>query len=215
MNFESEKKINAVLALEQITHKDFKGLAEDEVKKLLNTLTSQLSEAKGDERDKIVRKVESFIPESVKNNIWENNHLKITGGITNLMNENGIMPCKSQLAEKTGLSPQTINKHLKEYSSNPQFIGQEEQFRFMKERILARVFHFALHGDMKAAKLFLEIINNQGEQKPPNTLIQNQTNYIQINGTILSQELIKQLSPEQLSQIESIIKAVTIKTVNS
>ena len=43
-------------------------------------------------------------------------------------------------------------------------------------------------------------------QNPNNTLIQNQNNYIQINGTVLSQETIKHLNSEQLNSIETILK---------
>jgi len=43
-------------------------------------------------------------------------------------------------------------------------------------------------------------------QTPNNTLIQNQNNYIQINGTVLSQETIKHLNTEQLNIIETILK---------
>ena len=40
----------------------------------------------------------------------------------------------------------------------------------------------------------------------PAVIIQNQHNYIQINGTVLSQEAIKHLNAEQLSTIETILK---------
>lgn len=39
-----------------------------------------------------------------------------------------------------------------------------------------------------------------------NTLIQNQNNLIQIYGTVVSQETIKNLNPDQLNRIESILK---------
>ena len=39
-------------------------------------------------------------------------------------------------------------------------------------------------------------------QTPNNTLIQNQNNYIQINGTVLSQETLNLLNSEQLEHIE-------------
>jgi hypothetical protein len=130
------------------------------------------------------------------------------------MNENNRMPSKAELAEKTGLSRQTIHKHLKEYKVHPQFIGQLEQFRFMTEKVLAKVFHFAVNGDMRAAKLYLEMFSPSYIQKSGNTLIQNQNNYIQINGTVLSQDIVTQLSPEQLIQIESIVKAVVVKSNN-
>ena len=44
-------------------------------------------------------------------------------------------------------------------------------------------------------------------QPPASTSIQNPNNFIQINNTILSQETIKNLSADQLQNIESIIKA--------
>ena len=42
-------------------------------------------------------------------------------------------------------------------------------------------------------------------KQKPNTVVNEQNNYIQVNNTILSQENLRQLSPEQLNQIESII----------
>lgn len=42
---------------------------------------------------------------------------------------------------------------------------------------------------------------------PNSTLIQNQNNYIKINGTVLSHETIENLDPEQLKTIESIVTA--------
>jgi len=44
-------------------------------------------------------------------------------------------------------------------------------------------------------------------------LIKNQNNYIQINGTVLSQETIKHLNPEQLNSIESILKTALIANI--
>ena len=51
------------------------------------------------------------------------------------------------------------------------------------------------------------MVGDMNGQPANNTLIQQQNNYIQINGTVFSQDSIKQLSPEQLAQIESIIKS--------
>jgi hypothetical protein len=48
--------------------------------------------------------------------------------------------------------------------------------------------------------------NLNNRQSSNNTLIQNQNNYIQINGTVLSQETIQQLNPEQLNTLEDILK---------
>jgi hypothetical protein len=66
-----------------------------------------------------------------------------------------------------------------------------------------------MDGDMKAANLFLNAIGQTGKA---NTNIQNQNNYIQINGTVLSQETIKHLKPDQLNLIESILKGAAPPT---
>ena len=47
--------------------------------------------------------------------------------------------------------------------------------------------------------------------KQKNTMIQNQNNFIQINNTVLSQDKIKELSPDQLKQIEVIIQGCGVK----
>src|SRR5450432_3061897 len=116
------------------------------------------------------------------------------------------MPSKNSLAEKTGLSRVTINKHIREYQTHPQYLLELEQFRFMGSKVLAKVYKFAVNGDMRAAKLYFEIAGSMNSETGNSTLIQQQNNYIQINGTVLSQESIKQLTPEQLAQIEGIIK---------
>ena len=77
----------------------------------------------------------------------------------------------------------------------------------MTTKVLAKVFQFAVNGDTAAAKLYFNVMGfmNNG-QALNNTLIQNQNNYIQINGTVLSQETVKHLKPEQLNIIETILK---------
>lgn len=62
----------------------------------------------------------------------------------------------------------------------------------------------------RAAKLYFTVVGNMAGQSSSNTLIQNQNNYIQINGTVLSQENIEQLTPDQLNVIESILKTALI-----
>lgn len=79
----------------------------------------------------------------------------------------------------------------------------------MSSQLLAKIFEYAINGDVAAAKLYFSVIGyaNSGQQQN-NTMIQNQNNYIQINGTVLSQETIQQLNAEQLNSIESILKTV-------
>ena len=76
----------------------------------------------------------------------------------------------------------------------------------MHAKILANLFKYAVTGNVKAARLFYEVTGGLDDSRGKGTHIQNQNNYIQINGTVLSQETIKQLRPEQLNSIEAILK---------
>lgn len=80
----------------------------------------------------------------------------------------------------------------------------------MTTKVLPKVFQFALNGDTGAAKLYLTAMGCLNNVQPPaSTMIQNQNNFIQINGTVLSQETIKNLNVEQLNAIESILKSTS------
>lgn len=204
----AESKINDLLELEQIAPKDIESLTEVEKSQFFVLITEKFKGLKGNERDEFLKKLELIISDTTKNQLWESNHVQITGAISNLMQEYGRMPSKTELATKTELSRQTIHKHLKEYRDHPIYLGQIEQFRFMASRVLAKVFAFAINGDIRAAKLYFEIIGNPGNSSSLNTVINTQNNYIQINQMKLSQETIKRLTSDQLCQIETILKTV-------
>ena len=203
----TETKINKVLNLEQITPKDLEQLSEKENARLMEIFTETFNKLTGTERDEFYNKIEPVTSETTKNQLWEHNHAQITWAISTLMQELGRIPTKTEIATKTELSRQTIHKHLKEYANHPMYLMELESFRFMTSKVLAKVFQFAVNGDTGAAKLYFNVMgfmNNKQAQN--NTLIQNQNNFIQINGTVLSQETIKSLNPEQLNTIETILK---------
>lgn len=205
---ESEVKINNLLSLDTITVEDTKILTQEEKDLFYRILDERIKTLQGLELNLFCEKVVALFNQETKNQLWENNHNSITACISNLMQEYGRMPSKSEIAAKTELSRQTVHKHLKEYSTHPQYLEQIEQFRFLTSKVLTKVFQYAVNGDIKAAKLYLEIMGGNLGHGVNNTLIKTQNNYIQINGTILSQEEIKKLNPEQLNSIEQILKTV-------
>ena len=202
-----ESKINKLFLREQITPDDIETLSKKEYEHLAIVLSEKSNNLKGVERDKFYKKVDLITNDFIKNQVWENNHLQIMHAISTFIQESGYMPSKTQIAFKTELSRQTVHKHFKENKIHPEYIEQIEQFKFMTSKVLAKVFQFAVNGDMAAAKLYFNAIGfmNNG-QTANSTLIKNQNNYIQINGTVLSQETIKHLNPEQLNTIETILK---------
>jgi hypothetical protein len=206
----TQSKIDTLLDARKVTPEDVEGLNVEEVNYLNEVLTKKCNELKGIERDRLFQKIELILTEDTKNQMWEFNHSQITWAIATFMQEQGRMPTQTFLAEKTGISRQTINKHLKEYSFHPLYLDQVEQFRFMAAKVLAKVFYFAVNGDVKAARLYLEAVGRINVRTVNNSLIQQQNNFIQINGTVLSQESIQHLNKEQLNQIESIIKTASL-----
>ncbi len=164
-----------------------------------------MQELDGIPYDKFLAQVDPIIAPETKSDIWENNHRAITEAIANFIRSNGFMPTQTDMAILTGLSRQTIYKHFKEYKKQPEFILQAEQFKLMAPQLLANVYKFALKGDMRAARLYFEVIGAK-TTRTQNTLPGTQHNYIQINNTILSQENLARLTTDQLNQIEGIIK---------
>lgn len=201
-------RVKAILELETITYEDTKVLSQPEKDELMGAL-SEMSKSTGKDLDAYRAKIDGLLDDDGRNAQWEDNHDKITVAITKLMNEYGRMPGKWQIARESGLSRQTIHKHLKEYATDSRYLEQREQFRFMTDKVLAKVFQYAMNGDMKAAKLYL---NAMGVINNPRT-VNTQNNYIQINGTILSQDVVERLSPAQVASIEAIV--LEMQTVKS
>ncbi|WP_080780243.1 LexA family transcriptional regulator [Chryseobacterium phocaeense] len=209
---ESEIKINQVLELKKITHEDIKELTTGERQLLSEMIQEQFNPLRGEERDKFYEKIEAIMVDASKNQMWEHNHVNIMWAISTLIKENNRMPTKAEIASKTDLSRQTVHKHLKEFKNSPYHAEYLEQFHIMQFKLMTTVFQYGMSGDMKAAKLYLECIGALKNSSPVNnTLIQNQNNYIQINGKVLSQETVKNLKPEQLDAIEGILKTIDIE----
>jgi predicted transcriptional regulator len=197
-------KVDNLLAQQRITEKDIEDLNDLERNYLAEIATQKLQQLKGKERDNFINKIEPIMPAHAKNRVWEYNHYVITSAISKIMREHGYMPSKSDIADETGLSRQTVAKHLIEYKTQPEYKAEIEQFKYMTPKLLANVFKLASNGDTKAARLYFEMVGAINKQQS-NTVVSKQNNYIQINNTILSQENLRHLSAEQLNQIENII----------
>lgn len=207
---ETDKRIANLLNKKVITQTEVDKLLSFEEKQVLaSVLTKKINESKGDELEMLLEQIDEIIPTDTKNQLWENNHYKITVSISKSIEECGKMPTKNNIAKDTGLSRQTVHKHLNGYAEHPLYAEQLKQFKFMADRVLAKVIKLAAQGDVKAARLYFEVMGNLNGQPSNSTLVKKQNNYIQINGTVLSHETIKQLTPDQLNQIESVLKSVS------
>ena len=165
-----------LLNKEKVKQSDIEVFKMNFAERLNTELANRLNTVKGEDFDELVFKLDEVMPTSVKNQIWERNHNTITATISNLMQEYGRMPTASEIATESGISRQTITKHLREYGNNTLYLEKKEQFRFMTDKVLAKVFQFAVNGDIGAAKLYFNVMGclNAGSGKT----IQN-NNFIQ------------------------------------
>ncbi|UWX60380.1 hypothetical protein N0B40_18515 [Chryseobacterium oranimense] len=218
---ESESIISSILSLDKITHEDIKELTTEQRKNFSETIQNHFNQLRGEERDIFYKKIEAIMVDDTKNQMWEQNHINIMWAITSHIKENGRMPTKTEIASKTELSRQTVHKHLTDYKNSAYYSEFQEQFHIMQSKVMTTVFQHAINGDMRAAKLYLECIGafknnsstNSNNDINNKTLIQNQNNYIQINGMVLSQETVKNLNPDQLKTIEGILKTIEGKEI--
>ena len=201
---ETELRVLAVLNLPQITPADIADFTPEERGLLFDTITECANKCEGENLEKFLRQIDPITSDSSRNQIWEINHEKITNAIATDIHKYGLMPTKAEIAEATGLSRQTVHKHLKEYPTHPLYAEHVTQFRFMLDTVLAAVCASAMKGDVKAARLFFEMVGGtcvapRASATGGDTFIQHQNNYVQINGVRLD------LNPEQLDQIKGII----------
>lgn len=158
-------------------------------------------------KEKMLAHIEDLSEQDVKNRKWEANHRRITWSMSVFVHNRGRMPTHNEIARDTNLSRQTVLKHLQTYQNHPLFNEQFGYFQFMVHRVMGVLLQKSLEGDTRAIKMYLDML-----AKPPgagmqsNTFINNnQHNYMQINNTVLNQQVIQGLSPEQLGKIEEII----------
>jgi DNA-binding transcriptional regulator YhcF (GntR family) len=142
---------------------------------------------------------------NLKNYSWSCNQRLILSTLSTKLQEYGRMPSMVELADLTGLSRQTINKHLKDFENNPLHIEHYNQFKFLATKVLASLFSYAIQGDTKACIAYLKVVgmmNTNTTQQPVNN---TQNNYIQINGLTITQNALDNLNSEQLEQLQSIL----------
>jgi hypothetical protein len=202
----TDTKLKKLLALKQINKTDIQPLSEAEKRRFDNVLSCHLSKLTGVKRDEFLNKIEDITSNDTKNQLWESNHIVILNTISIFMQDYARMPSVVEIATKTGLSRQTVNKHLDNFKQHPLHKQQIERFRLMSSTVLAKVYQHAMSGNIKASRLYFDVMGMLDNKNNSNNLIENQNNYIQINGMVLSQESIKQLNPDQLNTIASILK---------
>jgi len=192
-----------LLLLDKIEQQHIKALPPEKQVQFRKLLSDKLAALTGEERDAFLEKIAAIAD---PDNVWEYNHSRITQYITQHIRQFSAMPTKATIAEVTGLSRQTVHKHVQGLANQPSNTLQNELYGVMKHALLNKILLCAMEGDMSAAKLYLQTMKEENTRTTKDITIHKQSNYLQINGTVLNQQTIQQLRPEQLQQIEKVIK---------
>lgn len=176
--------------------------ARDIVMRVINAALNSLA---FNDRDEFLKRFDFLFDEEVKNNLWQENHRRILSAINNLTLSKGRFPSRVEISTETSLSQRTVNKHLKNYFGSNEYFAKREEMIMLRENVLASMFKEARSGDPRAAKVFL-MATDQFTQPP---IIKNQTNYIQINGLVITQEQLSQLPAEKLNEVHQILALVS------
>ena len=203
-----EDKLHDLLKRNRIKSDDIDQLSESEKKRFNEIVNEKIIKSDGPGRGRILKKIDDILSEETRGDFWEYNHLRIMTVISSLLKEYGRLPSTAEIAQKADLSRPTVYRHLREYRSSKVYQEQLEKLKILSINVIAEVYKCALAGDIGASKLFLNCMGflNGGQG---NTQIQNQNNFIQINGMILNQETVdKCLNSEQLFIIESVLKSI-------
>lgn len=162
-------------------------LTEEEKHNIEAVFTAAVITLAGDDREAFLDKTEDVLTETSKSEIWERNHYTIMSAVDYLTRHTGQMPTTTRIATETQLSRNTVTKHLKEYYNSQTYKDKSGALKCLREGLLMKVYYEATKGNMKAAKLFLEA--TKMNEEPTSRNVQNQqNNFVQINGTVISQE---------------------------
>lgn len=168
---------------EIITKEELNSLSKDEQSELKEKLNYLILNSTGTKKDRAYKKTWELVDNETKNSLWEFNHVKIINTIHNELVNNFAMPTTSTLEGLTGISRQTISKHLKTFKDREFYGLQEQQFKIMKYSILKKLFKMSMEGDVKACKLYLEATGEANQNIRANQYIDKQQNNISINNS--------------------------------
>lgn len=111
------------------------------------------------------------------------------------------LPSVTEIAARSGLSRQTVNKHFKDMKSQGFLNDIIDGSSILIDSVLATLYKLGTQSrNVKALQVFLDW---HKEIQPRIT----HKNYIQINNLVVTEDDIKALSPEKLIQLENIINS--------
>lgn len=133
-----------------------------------------------------------------KRDRWYINEAKIKHCIHKAVTNNCYLPNNTTIAQETGLSRVTVDKHLKAYGLNNYKKEELDKYEALNSMALNKLYQIGVNNsNIKALTAFINFTN------PPKGIVNN--NYIQINNTKIDNVVIENLPENVRLQIEALI----------
>ena len=154
---------------------------------------------------------EELTEQEKKEIIWEENNEKIIEALRYLQRKQ-IKPTVSNIAVASQLSRVTVYKHINEKGIDVKFATKGKVNKLMLEELMYNLCRSGCYGNVQAAKLYLEALGiiKRGPTNATNTMNTNlvtNTNAVMVNGLAFTNEMVQNLSAENLLQLESFVRA--------
>jgi hypothetical protein len=120
----------------------------------LHEYLRRLKDITGAARDTYQQQLNDLMGGETRSVLWEENRALITQAITSHLHLHGTVPGKTKLSLLTGLSRQTIHRHLKEYNTSPYMADELNKLKVISADLMFQLSKQALEGCIKSAKLF-------------------------------------------------------------
>jgi hypothetical protein len=134
---------------------------------------------------------------------WQTNRKIIESAISEHILAHNDLPSNNELESITGLSRQTIYKHMKAGAGAEMYKEELESYKMLTGKVLGALYTIGMEErNVKALKTFLDYTG--GAPTPPT--IKQQNNYLQINNTRIDEVTVNNLPEEARLQLEGIIK---------
>ncbi|HTA83445.1 MAG TPA: hypothetical protein VK783_10940 [Bacteroidia bacterium] len=154
---------------------------------------------------------EELTEQEKKEITWEENNEKIIEALRYLQRKQ-IKATVSNIAIASQLSRKTVYKHINEKGVDIKFATKAKVNKLMLEELMYNLCRSGCYGDVKAAKLYLEALGiikrgGWGNTNTMNTNLVTNTNAVMVNGLAFTNEMVQNLSAENLLQLENFVRA--------
>ncbi|HLP51140.1 MAG TPA: hypothetical protein VK154_09680 [Chitinophagales bacterium] len=159
-------------------------------------ISNQLAVIEAAEKE-LRRKLAYLVNLTSKESRYDANQKLVKDSMRNLFKQLGRMPSQLEVARDTGLSRQTVNKHINDQLENPEETIQ--QYRYMGKEVLDNVLQNVLErNNMHAARIYLERVARM-EQAPV-------AMFLKIGNEVVTQDMLNKLTEEEKKQLLAQIK---------